>query len=234
MPDGAELSGGATGLRRVTLNSSWRAALRHVLHQARRAPSAGDKTRMGSRENAPERDRAPWVSTPAAPARSGVVIVKTTSSARSGPGTSILCRARRPGWPRWRRRSGLRARGHPRSWAPRTMRAGEGWVRGSPGGPDYRARRDPAIRRTGRSPSPAGGCGGGGSAHRGRTLDATTARQMVMVRETRRAFRRFRRTCFWSYRADLEIGADDVAWVAEQLMKHGHREAWRVGARLCR
>lgn len=112
--------------------------------------------------------------------------------------------------------------------------AGEGWVRGSPGGPDYRARRDPAIRRTGRSPSPAGGCGGGGSAHRGRTLDATTARQMVMVRETRRAFRRFRRTCFWSYRADLEIGADDVAWVAEQLMKHGHREAWRVGARLCR
>jgi hypothetical protein len=54
------------------------------------------------------------------------------------------------------------------------------------------------------------------------------------VREARRAFRRFRSTCFWSYRPDLVIGADDVPWVAEQLMKHGNREAWRVGAKLCR
>lgn len=67
-----------------------------------------------------------------------------------------------------------------------------------------------------------------------RRLDAETARAMVRVREARRAFRRFRSTCFWSYRPDLEIGIEDVAWVAEQLMKHGNREAWRVGARLCR
>lgn len=67
-----------------------------------------------------------------------------------------------------------------------------------------------------------------------RTLDADTARAMVRVREARRAFRRFRRTCFWSYRPDLVIRAEDVAWVAEQLMKHGNREAWGVGARLCR
>lgn len=60
------------------------------------------------------------------------------------------------------------------------------------------------------------------------------ARQMVRVREARRAYRRFRTTCFWSYRPDLEIGLADVPWVAEQLMKHGNREAWRVGARLCR
>ena len=66
-----------------------------------------------------------------------------------------------------------------------------------------------------------------------RLLDADTARAMVRVREARRAFRRFRSTCFWSYRPDLVIGANDVAWVAEQLMKHGNREAWRVGARLC-
>jgi hypothetical protein len=38
--------------------------------------------------------------------------------------------------------------------------------------------------------------------------------------------------CFWSYRPDLRIGPEDVPWVAEQLMKHGNREAWRVGARL--
>lgn len=67
-----------------------------------------------------------------------------------------------------------------------------------------------------------------------RSLDSGTARTMVNVREARRAFRRFRSTCFWSYRPDLEIGAADVPWVAEQLMKHGNREAWGAGARLCR
>lgn len=67
-----------------------------------------------------------------------------------------------------------------------------------------------------------------------RALDPDTARAMVKVREARRAFRRFRSRCFWSYRPDLVIGLDDVAWVAEQLMKHGNRDAWQVGAKLCR
>ena len=67
-----------------------------------------------------------------------------------------------------------------------------------------------------------------------RTLDAETARGMVRVREARRAYRRFRHSCFWSYRPDLVIRAADVPWVAEQLMKHGNREAWQVGVRLCR
>ncbi|MBI4420477.1 MAG: hypothetical protein HY560_06595 [Gemmatimonadetes bacterium] len=67
-----------------------------------------------------------------------------------------------------------------------------------------------------------------------RTLDADTARAMVRVREARRAFRRFRVSCFWSYRPDLVIEAADVPWVAEQLMKHGNRDAWRIAAKLCR
>lgn len=67
-----------------------------------------------------------------------------------------------------------------------------------------------------------------------RALDPETARRMVRVREARRAFRRFRSACFWSYRPDLVIAAADVPWVAEQLMKHGNREAWRLGAKLCR
>jgi hypothetical protein len=67
-----------------------------------------------------------------------------------------------------------------------------------------------------------------------RTLDADSARAMVRVREARRAFRRFRAACFWSYRPDLEISARDIPWVAEQLMKHGNRDAWRLGAKLCR
>lgn len=57
---------------------------------------------------------------------------------------------------------------------------------------------------------------------------------MVRVREARRAFRRFHASCFWSYRPDLTITLDDVPWVAEQLKKHGNREAWRIGTRLCR
>ena len=67
-----------------------------------------------------------------------------------------------------------------------------------------------------------------------RVLTPAAARTMVRIREARRAFRRFRSTCFWSCRPDLVIGADDVLWVAEQLMKHGDREAWRIGAKLCR
>ena len=67
-----------------------------------------------------------------------------------------------------------------------------------------------------------------------RVLDPLTARRMVQIREARRAFHRFRSSCFWSYRPDLVITEADVPWVAEQLMKHGNRDAWRVGTRLCR
>ena len=66
-----------------------------------------------------------------------------------------------------------------------------------------------------------------------RELDSETARRMVAVREARRAFRRFHASCFWSYRRDLVIGLADVPWVAEQLMKHGNRAAWRIGRALC-
>jgi hypothetical protein len=65
-----------------------------------------------------------------------------------------------------------------------------------------------------------------------RHLSPATAREMVRVREARKAFRRFREMCFWSYRPDLVIRAEDVPWVAEQLMKHGTREAWHIGAKL--
>ena len=73
----------------------------------------------------------------------------------------------------------------------------------------------------------------GGSKSR-RTLDPETAGDMVRVREARRAFREFRATCFWSYRKDLEIGPDDVDWVAETLRKNGDMRAWRAAERLCR
>lgn len=56
----------------------------------------------------------------------------------------------------------------------------------------------------------------------------------MQVREARRAFRKYHAACFWSYRADLQVGMDDVPWVAEQLMKHGNRQAWQIGSALCR
>jgi len=73
----------------------------------------------------------------------------------------------------------------------------------------------------------------GGLASR-RELSSETARSMVLIREAQRAYRRFYGQCFWSYAPGLKITAADVSWVAEQLMKHGGREAWQVGARLCR
>lgn len=67
-----------------------------------------------------------------------------------------------------------------------------------------------------------------------RALDPETARDMVRVREARRAFATYRTRCFWSCRPDLVITLTNVPWVAEQLMTHGDRAAWRIGSRLCR
>jgi hypothetical protein len=66
-----------------------------------------------------------------------------------------------------------------------------------------------------------------------RALSPEEARAMVRVREARRAYRRFYSQCFWSYAPNLRITAADVPWVAEQLRRHGGREAWEVAARLC-
>lgn len=57
---------------------------------------------------------------------------------------------------------------------------------------------------------------------------------MTKVRDARRAYARFHTECFWSCDPARRITGDDVAWVAETLMRQGGREAWEVGARLCR
>lgn len=67
-----------------------------------------------------------------------------------------------------------------------------------------------------------------------RALAAETARSMVRVREARRAYRRFHTQCFWSFDPEYRIGAADIPWVADQLRRHGGREAWLVGGKLCR
>ena len=67
-----------------------------------------------------------------------------------------------------------------------------------------------------------------------RVLDANTARDMVRVREARRAYRHFHPSCFWSFDPDYVVTLSDVSWVAEELRKHGGRAAWEAANRLCR
>ncbi|NLF24454.1 MAG: hypothetical protein GX589_02190 [Deltaproteobacteria bacterium] len=87
---------------------------------------------------------------------------------------------------------------------------------------------DPNIRRY---LSNIGRVGGSRSK---RKLDPVTARNMVKIREARRAFRNFYASCFWSFDPHYSITLEDVPWVAEQLMKNGGHAAWKVGERLCR
>jgi hypothetical protein len=67
-----------------------------------------------------------------------------------------------------------------------------------------------------------------------RSLDSEVARRMVRVREAKRAFRRFRSKCFWSFEPEYVVQESDIPWVADQLMRFGGREGWETGAKLCR
>ena len=73
----------------------------------------------------------------------------------------------------------------------------------------------------------------GGRASR-RQLGADSARDMVRVREARRAFREFHTQCFWSEDPQYRVTLADVPWVAERLMRYGGRRGWDRGAKLCR
>ena len=66
-----------------------------------------------------------------------------------------------------------------------------------------------------------------------RILESGAAKSMVKVREAKKAFSKYYIECFWSFDPDLKITKDDVAWVANQLMKYGSMDCWKVGRRLC-
>jgi len=65
-----------------------------------------------------------------------------------------------------------------------------------------------------------------------RALSPEAARNMVRVREARRAFRRYRLQCFASHPADLTITIAEVPWVAEQLLRFGDSSARALASRL--
>ena len=73
---------------------------------------------------------------------------------------------------------------------------------------------------------------GGSRSHR--SLSSADARDMVRVREARRAFRDFYAQCFWYLHPDLQVTLRDVPEIARGLRQNGGRQGFLVAARLCR
>lgn len=67
-----------------------------------------------------------------------------------------------------------------------------------------------------------------------RTLDPDEAREMVRLREIRRAYRDFHALCFWSSPQNYRPGLGDASWVVSQLKKSGGMAGWERASRLCR
>ena len=66
-----------------------------------------------------------------------------------------------------------------------------------------------------------------------RKLSSTSAKNMVKVREAKRAFQHFYTECFWSFDENYHITLQDISWVANQLRKNGNRKAWELAQKLC-
>ena len=60
--------------------------------------------------------------------------------------------------------------------------------------------------------------------------DAQTRR----VELARQAFKEFYAQCFWSYRADAEIGAEDIPWIICELRHYGGAKGYRAVTEICR
>jgi len=67
-----------------------------------------------------------------------------------------------------------------------------------------------------------------------RRLSSEDARDMVRVREARRAFRRFYAQCFWYMRPDMKVTLADIPEIVRGLRQNGGRQGFLLAARLCR
>ena len=72
----------------------------------------------------------------------------------------------------------------------------------------------------------------GGSKSR-RTLTSEQARNMLRVREARRAFRKYHTQCFWYMAEDAQIKQSDIPEIVRGLKKHGGRQGFILAAKLC-
>jgi len=73
-----------------------------------------------------------------------------------------------------------------------------------------------------------------GGAKSRRFLSSEDARDMVRVREARRAFRKFYARCFWYMRREMTVTLDDVPEIARGLRKDGGRRGFLLADKLCR
>lgn len=65
-----------------------------------------------------------------------------------------------------------------------------------------------------------------------RDLSPADARNMVRIREARRAFRKFHAQCFWYLRHDLAITLDDLPEIIRGLRRSGGRKGLLAAQRL--
>ena len=66
-----------------------------------------------------------------------------------------------------------------------------------------------------------------------RHLSSEDARDMVRVREARRAFRTFYAQCFWYMRKDMVITLEDMPEIIRGLRQNGGHQGFLLAARLC-
>lgn len=67
-----------------------------------------------------------------------------------------------------------------------------------------------------------------------RRLSREDARNMVRVREARKAFREFHAQCFWFMREDMVVTLQDIPEVVRGLRLNGGRRGFLLAAILCR
>jgi hypothetical protein len=72
----------------------------------------------------------------------------------------------------------------------------------------------------------------GGSKSR-RRLSPEEARNMVRVREARRAFRNYHAQCFWYMKGDMAVTLADIPEIARGLRQNGGRQGFLLAAKLC-
>ena len=78
------------------------------------------------------------------------------------------------------------------------------------------------------------GIGRKGGSKSKRALSPEDARNMVRIREARRAFRKFYAQCFWYMPRDMKVSAPDIPEIVKGLRQNGGRKGFLTAASLCR
>ena len=67
-----------------------------------------------------------------------------------------------------------------------------------------------------------------------RRLSSQKAKDMVRIREARRAFHTFHAQCFWYMPEDMKVKLEDVPEIIRGLRLNGGRRGFLLAAKLCR